>query len=516
MLSLTWIVVVAVGFLVVTTAVGVAARAAAVRRASTGTAAQRARWSRWRSPSPWRSPSWPTQAKLAPIVGAFVAGLVLGRVPIGGADPPRDARRSATSSSRSSSSRSESTPTSPQFVHPNVLGMAAVLLAVAIVGKLASAAGLLGFARRPAARRYRHDPPRRGRSHLRHASACARACSVEDVYAALLLVVLVTTLLTPPLLRRRLLGLRAATHLAGATAASAPPEGWLLDANGTIELVSRAGAHPEAGGGPRSRVAPVPMPGPGRACSSWLNAAPPGAPALDARGPRPVLRAAGERESTIVASAGDERSTRASAARNSVRPSLRSDPRASSIRSPRSTGPVSPTCNRTGFYGYRGRPEKLLAAALVVDATGEGSTNRRRGSPRGRPSVSSWRRQPSSPSPAWSTDADLLVAASRRLDGLMEEPVLQLAAHLGHQASRPTRSTLLTLSGLDELDARDRARLATLHDLLLATLDSSRAGGPASALEHGRAAPARKPRSVAPTKTRESGSSMHHAATSSR
>src|SRR5207248_4227256 len=82
-------------------------------------------------------------AKLAPIVGAFVAGVALGRSPV--------AERI----------RLDLTPVGHlfipvfflqigidadigQFAHAKVLGLAAALLVVAVVGKLASAAGLFG------------------------------------------------------------------------------------------------------------------------------------------------------------------------------------------------------------------------------------------------------------------------------------------------------------------------------------------------------------------------------------
>ena len=118
-----------------------------------------------------------------------------------------------------------------------MLRLAAVLLAVAILGKLASAAGLWGSPGDKLLVGIGMIP--RGEVGLVFATiGLSTGVFGQDVYAALLLVVLATTLLTPPLLRRRLLGLRAATHLGGAAAASAPPEGWLLDADGTIELVS--------------------------------------------------------------------------------------------------------------------------------------------------------------------------------------------------------------------------------------------------------------------------------------
>ncbi len=91
-------------------------------------------------------------AQLAPIVGAFVAGIVLARSPAAGRV------------------RSELSPVAHllvpvfflqigidadvgQFVRPAVFGMAAVLLVVAVLGKLRVGGRALRRARRPAARR---------------------------------------------------------------------------------------------------------------------------------------------------------------------------------------------------------------------------------------------------------------------------------------------------------------------------------------------------------------------------
>jgi predicted amino acid-binding ACT domain protein len=65
-------------------------------------------------------------------------------------------------------------------------------------------------------------------------------------------------------------------------------------------------------------------------------------------------------------------------------------------------------------------------------------------------------------------DADLLTGAARRLDGLTEESVLQLAAHLG---TRQQAWALYLLSATaEELDSTDRARLDTLDELVAAAL----------------------------------------------
>ena len=141
------------------------------------------------------------QAKLAPIVGAFVAGIALGRT------------------EQSERIRTDLAPIGhlliPVFfleigVHADigafgqatVLRDAGILLVVAIVGKLVAAVGakgvpgdkwLIGLGMLP-----------RGEVGLIFATIGLQAGVLgEDLYAALLLVVLVTTLITPPLLKRR-------------------------------------------------------------------------------------------------------------------------------------------------------------------------------------------------------------------------------------------------------------------------------------------------------------------------
>ena len=84
-------------------------------------------------------------------------------------------------------------------------------------------------------------------------------------------------------------------------------------------------------------------------------------------------------------------------------------------------------------------------------------------------------------------DAGLLLGAARRLDGLGEESVLQLAAHLGTPAQADALF-LLTEAYVD-LDTHDRARLATLRGLVTDVLSHPELVGRV-AIEHGRATPA--------------------------
>jgi Kef-type K+ transport system membrane component KefB len=157
-------------------------------------------------------------AQLAPIVGAFVAGLAL------------------SGSSASERIQRELAPVGhlfipvfflqigidaqiDDFVKPAVLGIAGALLVVAVVGKLVAAVGafgspgdkrLIGLGMIP-----------RGEVGLIFATIGLREGILGgNLYAALLLVVLSTTLLTPPLLRIRLLHLRPTADGCASTTAS--------------------------------------------------------------------------------------------------------------------------------------------------------------------------------------------------------------------------------------------------------------------------------------------------------
>lgn len=175
-------------------------------------------------------------AKLAPIVGAFVAGLSLSRTvqsdrirrdvaPIGHLFVPVfflqigiDAQIRA-------------------FARPEVLGLAAALLVAAVIGKLVSAAGafgapgdkiLIGVGMLP-----------RGEVGLIFATIGLREGVLsQDLYAALLLVVLATTLVAPPWLRRRLRKVRAGAEAPARPAAPAPRGGWLAVDETTVELAA--------------------------------------------------------------------------------------------------------------------------------------------------------------------------------------------------------------------------------------------------------------------------------------
>ncbi len=173
-------------------------------------------------------------ARLAPIIGAFMAGLAMGR------------------SDHADRITRELTPIGHVFIpvfflsigigvdvqamaRPSVLGLAGALTVVAIAGKLVSALGargtrsdkwLIGIGMIP-----------RGEVGLIFATLGLRTGVLdEDLYASLIIVVLITTLMTPPLLRWKL------TRAAAAFDDDEPPEepepanGWLDDDGDVITL----------------------------------------------------------------------------------------------------------------------------------------------------------------------------------------------------------------------------------------------------------------------------------------
>ena len=457
--NLVWIVLVAVGFLVVVTGVGIrlvpplfavvtrysrsAGTLVAVALAFTLAIAELA-----------------DRAQLAPIVGAFVAGLVLGRSP-----PAERIRR-------------EITPVGHllipvfflqigidaeigRFTDPYVLGMAGALLLVAIVGKLASAAGLwrspgdkllVGIGMIP-----------RGEVGLIFATLGLRqAVFGEDVYAALLLVVLATTLVTPPILRARLLRLRAARQPAAAGMTVAPVEGWIR-VDDTVELVAEPAA---------SRTLEVALDAalacstarPGDSVLDWLAAIPPG-PLRWTRSSRQrffALLEGGTPRSwrLLVVSGVLERALPELGAAFAKRQrAVELDPLAALNL------PWLRRLQVDGRYRTAEHPEWALLAALVLEAADDD-----------RPVVMARKLVQRLDLGAAAeqavarlvADANLLTGAARRLDGLTEESVLQLAAHLG---TRQQAWALYLLSAAaEELDGTDRARLDTLYELVAAAL----------------------------------------------
>lgn len=176
-------------------------------------------------------------ARLAPIVGAFVAGIALSRT------------------SQADRIERELAPVGHLFIpvffltigidvdvtafaKVSVLRDAAILLVVAAIGKLISPIGafgakgdklLIGLGMLP-----------RGEVGLIFATiGLQNGVLGDDLYAALLLVVLVTTLITPPLLKMRYGQILKKERGPGVAAGTAPPDGgWLAVRNGEIVLTA--------------------------------------------------------------------------------------------------------------------------------------------------------------------------------------------------------------------------------------------------------------------------------------
>ena len=173
-------------------------------------------------------------SKLAFIIGAFMAGLAIGR-----------------SEHRERIARDLGTVGNvfiPIFflqiginadiaamAKPSVLIFAGVMSVVAVVGKLVSAVGAFGTRADKLLIGIGMIP--RGEVGLIFASiGLASGVLDADLYGALLLVVLVTTIVTPPLLRLRLGVTVARTARDLAPPTDEPPEGWITIEAGVIEL----------------------------------------------------------------------------------------------------------------------------------------------------------------------------------------------------------------------------------------------------------------------------------------
>jgi Kef-type K+ transport system membrane component KefB/glycine cleavage system regulatory protein len=176
-------------------------------------------------------------ANLAFIIGAFIAGLALGR--------------SRHQAQVAADLNSVGTFFIPVFfvligvnaeleamVRPSVLAMAGVLTALAVAGKLVSAVGAVGL---------RSDRwligvgmiPR-GEVGLIFASVgLAQGVLDGELYGALLVVVLVTTVVTPPILRWRInaTGAAALADALDEGTTEEPADGWVSMHDGRIELV---------------------------------------------------------------------------------------------------------------------------------------------------------------------------------------------------------------------------------------------------------------------------------------
>ncbi|MCA1481081.1 cation:proton antiporter, partial [Bradyrhizobium sp. NBAIM08] len=125
------------------------------------------------------------------------------------------------------------------FTRIEVLRDAAILLAVAVVGKLLSPLGAIGARGDKALIGFGMLP--RGEVGLIFAAiGLQNGVLGDDLYAALLLVVLVTTLVAPQLLKVRYAQVRGDARAAATPADTPPPEGgWLAVGLDDVGLAAR-------------------------------------------------------------------------------------------------------------------------------------------------------------------------------------------------------------------------------------------------------------------------------------
>ena len=411
-------------------------------------------------------------AKLATVVGAFVAGLSLAR------------------SEQVERIRHELTPVGHLFVpvfflqigieadvarlvHPAVLGAAAALGVVAVLGKLASAAGmagapgdrlLVGLGMLP-----------RGEVGLIFAGIGLREGILDgDLYAAVLLVVLGTTLATPPLLGRRLRGRRTA----GVPAGVPPPEGgWLVIEAGVVDLRPGCGTpasddHLEVGLGAALAVART---RPGPALLAWL--------AAGADEPLAWHGAARARFFELLRH-GDARSWRFVESTGLLARALPELARALQRRraDPAALDPAAPFRFPVLARAHElveadaaplAYPERLALAALLVDLDA--------GPELARQVVTRLDMGADAEADVALLVAErtLLRAAAARLDGLDEAHVLPIAAHL----ERPERARALYLLSvaLDAGEPWQAQRLDALHRMVQGALDHPEVSGAGAA-----------------------------------
>ncbi len=367
-------------------------------------------------------------AKLAPIVGAFVAGIALAPSPAAGRV------------------RHELAPVAHllvpvfflqigidaqvrQFGRLSVLGTAGLLLVVAIVGKLASVIGMAGSPGDRFLVGVGMIP--RGEVGLIFATiGLSNHVFGQDIYAALLLVVLLTTIAPPPVLRSRLLRLRA-QRVALTPSATGEGAGLVeIGADGDVTLAGEPAERDALVVALRAaRLCATHRPGP--ALLDWLDAFPPGPKRWDD---------AARSELFALLRQGNERSWRLMTASTVLQQSIPEldDALAARRHDPLQMDPLASLrferlANVNELLDLEAAPQRLQAtilAALVLDASEDDTVVApafaRRVAQRIGVGV-----ETTETVVALVRDAFLLIAAAQRHDGLAEESVLQLAVHIG-------------------------------------------------------------------------------------
>ena len=408
-------------------------------------------------------------AELAPIVGAFAAGVALS-----GSAPAERVRR-------------ELAPVGHLFIpvfflqigvhaeldaltDPKLLALIAVLVVVASVGKVVAGLGLLGGIGDRLMVGLGMLP--RGEVGLIFASiGLAEGVLNHDLYGALVVVVLATTLMAPPLLRLRIRALDG--RRPARVAVPMPPGGWLR-VDERVELVAEPAD---------ADVLVVALD-----AARLVNSAPPADGLLDWLGRVDLASAQWDRRATSrlleLLRDGSVRSWRFLEAAGVLERALpdvadavrkrRSDPflldpnhlhRFEFVDALRD---IVASDVRAGIVFERLRyPEMPMLAALVLSITRDGGDAvdlARRVSDRLRLGARAEEALTALVGNGW-----LLRTAATRLDGLDEEPVLTLATHL----ATPERARALYLVSLamGDLEPPERDRLDELLARILAALN---------------------------------------------
>jgi Kef-type K+ transport system membrane component KefB len=427
-----------------------------------------------------------TVAKLAPIIGAFVAGMAIGRSP------------SSTRIQR------ELTPVGHLFIPVfflqiginvdvatfgkiRVLGIALALSVIAIIGKLVSGWSIRGTFASKLLIGIGMIP--RGEVGLIFAAIGLREGVFDnDLYAALLLTVLVTTLITPPLLGAQIKRARAASASAGVDVTPEPADGWVQVRKDAVELV---------GTPPSEQLIPITLRAglavhhaqPEPELVEWISAE---IATLESASPRV---AAAWNESTTAMfldflRTGSPRSWRFLETTGFLGFAL---PELDQFLHDRRMNPS--ILDTTGLSGWpllervrrlqdgiadhpgekvvidrfrhlRDR-DRVLLAALLIDATGSGADRAR--SLRNFLDRLKLDDETSDSVAVLVNESELLRAAALRSDGLREESVLRIAAHLG---SRENADALYVITmAMNSLEDWERGLVNQLDALIRVALD---------------------------------------------
>jgi predicted amino acid-binding ACT domain protein len=365
-----------------------------------------------------------------------------------------------------------------QFAEPSVLGLAAVLVVVGVVGKVvagwaASGPGdrrLIGIGMIP-----------RGEVGLIFAGIGLREGVLgEDLYASLLLVVLVTTLMTPPLLAMRYKRLQRGTA-SGVVSAEAPEGGWLRVDDDVIDL---AATPPDDLAVPIAFAAATQVVSrrPGPALLDWLGGLPDGAFSWDAAGSRLLLD---------LLRHGNERSWRFLSVTGILERAL-PELAASIERRRRDPGNLDPGAvmrwstvqlvhDELDELGARAqdrvqlaRPELVVLAALLLDVTAQDDDASETTA-----ALLARLRLPTEDAAEIMllvAETDLLAAASHRFDALAETAITPLAIHL--RTTETTDALFVLTRAQGGLEPVAERRLEQIRRFVVATIDELSEGRP--------------------------------------